>query len=157
VIPTKEYKKILASVPVPTVDILIFRSGKFLLVKRKKKPLKGKWWPPGGRVLRGESLDQAVYRKLSEELGLDEIYSREFAGVYEDTYPDNEFGLSYIHTISSVFFVCLTAPLLSEEPKIKLDGQSSAWRWSEQLPERLRIHLTGSRLQEFLIKRRIGR
>jgi ADP-ribose pyrophosphatase YjhB (NUDIX family) len=143
VIPKADYTKILANVPVATVDILVVHAGKYLLVKRKKKPLKGKWWTPGGRVLRGEMVKDAVYRKLAEEIGIKtlrhtsyggNLVSMQFVGVYEDMFMDNEFGLRYIHTISSVFRV-----ELAMTPNIWLDGQSSAFKWAKKLPERLRI------------------
>lgn len=140
-IPTKAYRGILANVPVPTVDILISRGRQVLLVRRKNKPLKGHWWLPGGRVLRGETLKDAVTRKLAEEVGITGNGKAEYIGVYEDQYEDNEFGLDFIHTISSVFAVRV-------EPgtQIKLDGQSSAHKWVSisRLPARLEVYTTAN-------------
>jgi colanic acid biosynthesis protein WcaH len=141
VIPTKYYKKILGSVPVPTVDILVSRGQQVLLVRRKNKPLKGQWWLPGGRVLRGETLHAAATRKLAEEVGITDFGRVEYIGVYEDKYEDNEFGLDFVHTISSVFSVSV-AP----GTRIKLDGQSSAHKWVplSKLPDRLDVYTTGN-------------
>jgi colanic acid biosynthesis protein WcaH len=138
-IPKKDYTKILASVPVPTVDILVIRDKKCLLVRRQNRPLKGHWWLPGGRVMRGETLLDAVSRKLSEELGIIEFQNGEYVGVYEDQYRDNDFGLDFIHTISSVFVV-----QVAPGTRIKLDGQSSAHKWVSlsKMPGRLQVYTT---------------
>lgn len=57
-----------------SVDAVVFgyEEGKIsvLLIKRKYEPFKGKWAIPGGFVLNGESLEEAVQRELQEETGV---------------------------------------------------------------------------------------
>lgn len=57
-----------------TVDAVVFgyEEGNIsvLLIKRKYKPFKDKWAIPGGFVLDGESLEEAVERELQEETGV---------------------------------------------------------------------------------------
>ncbi len=43
------------------------RDGKILLVKRAHKPAEGYWSIPGGRVEKGETLEEAVKREMLEE------------------------------------------------------------------------------------------
>ncbi len=45
-----------------------------LLIKRKNEPFQKMWALPGGLVLTGESLDEAVNRELEEEAGIDVNY-----------------------------------------------------------------------------------
>lgn len=69
-IPRALYEKIHASMPILCVDLLVVRNGKVLLVKRKIEPAKDKWWLPGGRLMRGESIKDAAVRILKDETGL---------------------------------------------------------------------------------------
>lgn len=46
--------------------------GEFLLIKHKKHtPWYGYWILPGGKLKKGESLEECVKRELKEELGVD--------------------------------------------------------------------------------------
>ncbi len=47
---------------------------KILLIQRNEHPYLGQWAIPGGFVRMNESLDQAAYRELSEETGVDNVY-----------------------------------------------------------------------------------
>jgi len=59
-IPHAQYHRILGSMPLLCVDaVLRNASGQVLLVKRNNEPLKNRWWVPGGRVLKGETVRQA--------------------------------------------------------------------------------------------------
>lgn len=58
-----------------TVDAVVFGYDSndglsVILIKRKIAPFKGAWAIPGGFVLKGESLEQAVERELEEEAGV---------------------------------------------------------------------------------------
>jgi mutator protein MutT len=44
--------------------------GRVLLIQRGHPPSQGKWTIPGGRVERGETLEQALLRELQAETGL---------------------------------------------------------------------------------------
>jgi 8-oxo-dGTP diphosphatase len=58
------------SKPQLAVSAAIFRSDKFLLVRRARSPGKGFYSLPGGRVEFGESLAEALHREVDEETGL---------------------------------------------------------------------------------------
>ena len=70
-IPEDIYRSFVDAMPVLCVDcIIVNEKGQYLLLKRMGEPLKGEWWTPGGRVLKGEKLENAVRRKIGEELGI---------------------------------------------------------------------------------------
>jgi len=56
--------------PKVTVDGVIFKNNKILLIKRKNEPFKGKWALPGGFVEYGEKVEDAVIREIFEETSL---------------------------------------------------------------------------------------
>ena len=53
------------------VGAVVVREGHLLLVQRDKAPGEGLWAVPGGQVVPGESLIEAVRREVREETGLD--------------------------------------------------------------------------------------
>lgn len=133
-IPTETYKLIVDIMPILCVDIIISNDkGEYLLIKRANQPLKGQWWVPGGRVLKGEVLEDAVKRKVKEELGI-HIKVLGPAGYYEEQYKRNHFNVaSGLHALSIIFHA---------EPvnlNIKLDKQSTSWGFFKKLPKRLQI------------------
>jgi len=49
---------------------IVCRNGKILMVKRRNPPAKNEWSPPGGSVLLGETVFEAVAREVFEETGI---------------------------------------------------------------------------------------
>ncbi len=70
-IPEKLYQEILKVMPRPCVDVVLTYRGKVLLGHRAIEPDKGNWGLIGGQVNMGETTEQAVVRKVKEELGID--------------------------------------------------------------------------------------
>jgi len=83
--------------PKLTVDGIIIKDEKILLVKRKNDPFKGKWALPGGFVEYGEKTDDAAVREVFEETGLKTTIDKLIA-VYSDPNRDPR-G----HTITVVY------------------------------------------------------
>lgn len=133
-IPVEQYAQIVDLLPILCVDIVVVNSrGKYLLVRRANEPLKNRWWVLGGRVLKGETLEQAAIRKVREEAGLN-IENLRPVGYYEGVFSENALGVSSgVHTVSVVFqAVC-------DQSDVQLDGQSSEWRYADELPGDFRI------------------
>ena len=130
IIPLEHYKEIVEVLPILCVDVIIKNhNGEYLLIKRANEPLKGQWWVIGGRVLKGESLEQAAKRKVKEEVGL-EIDNVQSIGYYEDSLETNPFGSAIpLHSISIVF-----STIIEDEKRVTLDYQSSDWKYSKELP-----------------------
>lgn len=53
-----------------SVDALIIKDNKILLIRRGAEPDKGKWATPGGYIGWDESASEAVIREVKEETGL---------------------------------------------------------------------------------------
>jgi len=82
-----------------TVDGLVSKNNKILLIKRKNEPFRDKWALPGGFVEYGEKVEDAVVREVFEETGLRTEITSLF-GIYSDPGRDPR-G----HTISAVFIL----------------------------------------------------
>ncbi len=82
--------------PIPTIDIIIHKNYKeVVLIKRKNPPLG--WALPGGFVDYGETIEEAAIREAEEETSL-EVELEGILGVY--SHPNRD---PRQHTISVVF------------------------------------------------------
>jgi len=137
------YTQILDKMPICCIDFVLVHEGKVLLVYRTQEPAKDQWWIPGGRVFKGEKLEETVKRKAKEELGIEvEVVSK--IGVYEyfsDKNPFEEIETG-VHSIPVCFVV---KPVSGSEEEIgiienigiKLDETSSRYRWINHIEEGL--------------------
>ena len=83
--------------PVLTVDAIVVKDEKFLLIKRKNPPYG--WALPGGLVDKGETVETAVVRELKEETCL-EAGDIKFYKIVSDPNRDPRF-----HAISAVYII----------------------------------------------------
>ena len=97
--PTKTYKHPNACPkcgqwpkPTLTVDGIITKEAKILLMKRKFPPHKGTWTLPGGHVEYGERVEAALKREVLEETGLG-VSPKRIIGVYSDPKRDPRYHL----------------------------------------------------------------
>lgn len=86
-IPTEEFNAIYARVPRLSVELIIIDESGILLTKRAIEPALGQWHFPGGTVLYGETLPQAVKRVAMYELGVEVEVGQVLGYVH---YPDLE-------------------------------------------------------------------
>jgi 8-oxo-dGTP diphosphatase len=93
-IPRAEFKRIFSRVPRLTVEVVIFSEASgVLLARRDVDPFRGHWNIPGGTVLIGERVTDAVRRVALDELGVS-VGVGELLGYIE--YPSlHEMGLGY--------------------------------------------------------------
>lgn len=73
--------------PTPTVDAIMQKGSKVLMVRRKKDPFSGMLALPGGYVNEGETAEDAMKREVLEETSL-EVEPIEILGVYSDPARD---------------------------------------------------------------------
>ena len=83
--------------PVPTVDIIIEKDDKIVLIRRKNEPFKGMLATPGGFVEEGDLVEERAIKEAKEETSLD-VKLEEILGIY--SIPDRD---PRGHTVSTVF------------------------------------------------------
>lgn len=73
--------------PIPTVDIIIEKDDKIVLIRRKNEPFKGKLAIPGGFVNEGKLVEHEAIKEAKEETCLD-VELIDILGVY--SIPDRD-------------------------------------------------------------------
>lgn len=124
------FSSIVANTPLISIDLVIRSSGdEVLLGQRTNRPAQGKWFVPGGRILKDESMSDAFLRLTREELGLEHAIDQGiFLGVYEHFYPENYSGEGF-----STHYVVLGYQLNLDIPLEALPkGQHGEYRWWKQ-------------------------
>jgi colanic acid biosynthesis protein WcaH len=123
IIPKKVYKEIQKNIPLLCVDCLLIFNKKCLLLRRLNNPAKGKWWFPGGRILKNELIKNAAVRKIKDEVGLNAKF-RKILSIQETIFPRVENMISDIHTVN----ICCY--LVTENIKnIKIDNYHDGFMW----------------------------
>jgi colanic acid biosynthesis protein WcaH len=138
-IPEAEFATCLRHMPQPCVDLIVEYDGGILVARRENEPASGEWFWPGGRLYKGERLDEAVHRVAREELSLDvELVER--LGVSEHFWDRSSVaGVDSRHTIPIVYRVRPDPP----GQAIDLDEQHSDSRVLRSRPE-------GDQLNEYV-------
>jgi 8-oxo-dGTP diphosphatase len=103
--------------PTPTVDAILQKGSKVLMVKRGKDPFKGMLALPGGFVNEGETVEEAMKREVTEETSL-EVEPIDILGVYSDPHRDPR-----MHTMTVVFI----AIVVGGKEKARDDASSLEW------------------------------
>lgn len=125
-IENKLYRKILSVMPVPCVDAVIVNGNSFLLGKRANKPVQGEWCVIGGRILKGESLENAVKRHVRAEAEISGLKIKKFLATIPTIFRDSAQGPSS-HTINSVFLV------EAKSKKFKASKENKELRWFSKI------------------------
>lgn len=120
---SKEFRHIYSRVPRLCVEVVIKTNDGILLTKRNIKPLRGQWHIPGGTILMGETIKQAVKRVAKEELDI-KIDIKKISGVIEyhiKNYFSQPIGLIFLAKIIS--------------NNIKLDRQANDAKFFKVVPK----------------------
>jgi 8-oxo-dGTP diphosphatase len=110
--------------PFPTVDIVVVRDQKVLLIERKNPP--AGWALPGGFIDYGETSEAAAKRELQEETGLTAL-SIDLLGVYSDPDRDPRF-----HTLSVVYLAQVEGAVQAGD-----DAARAEWFAFNSLPSQI--------------------
>ena len=119
-IPSSLYDKIVKSMPIPSVEAIVVKNDSILFLRRKNSPAKGRWWFPGGRIRKGESPEEALFREVKEETGLDVIACK-LVNVYSRLFPER-------HDITIVFLCECVGD------KVTLNDEHSEYKFSKNIP-----------------------
>lgn len=122
-IPDDLYGEIHKAMPILCVDLAVLLDDRILLLKRKIEPDLGRFWFPGGRLRKLESLHEGAVRIAREEVGLS-VDVTGFVGYTNVIFPQDPFGHGQkTHTVSLVFSC---SPVSTE---VRIDGNHSEFLW----------------------------
>lgn len=123
------YAEALDSLVICCADAVILHQGLWLIAKRAWEPLPG-WWVIGGRMRKGELIEQALRRNLRRELHLDipEDRLRSIIGYYSMIWDTRaqEPTENGCHLFSITSVVHLTA---EEKARIQLNEEYVDSQW----------------------------
>lgn len=126
-VPEDRFREFVARMPQVCVETVVERAdGTVLLARRTNDPVREEWFWPGGRLYKGEWLEDAARRVGREELGLDLDIGNQL-GVYEHRWETSASGPSR-HTVNVVFRARAATDGLSADA-VTLDGQHDAVRF----------------------------
>jgi len=133
-LPNDLYAKLVHDCIVCCVDILLVRINaqskekECLLVERGSEPVKGVWWLPGGRLLKGETFFDAAVRKAQQETGLTQVKPIQVLGVWNTFFPTSHWDTPTergTQTVNPIVLVELETP----GADVVLDNTSECWKW----------------------------
>jgi len=99
--------------PIIGVGAIIFRGDQVLLIQRGQEPSLGQWSIPGGAVLVGETLEEAVKREIFEETHL-EVKVLTAVKVLERIFRDPDGRVAYHYVLVDFLCHCLAGELQSD-------------------------------------------
>ena len=120
------FKKVVESTPLVSIDLCLVHQGNLLMGLRQNQPLKGRWFTPGGRLLKNERWQEGLVRIAKTELGLT-VKSDDFElmGVWDHFYEN-----SAVDEAISTHYVNLPHVLyLKSLPELSLDPQHESVGW----------------------------
>jgi colanic acid biosynthesis protein WcaH len=126
-IPQPLYNKIAKCIPIISVEALIVRGDELLFLRRINEPAKGEWWFPGGRIRKGESIEQTLRREVKEETGLI-IIAYKLINVYSRVFPER-------HDVT-IAYLCRC-----KKGEVKLNDEHSECAFFKAAPEGLHRYL----------------
>jgi colanic acid biosynthesis protein WcaH len=130
-IPDDQWETIVRNVPIVSVDLVVLTDDGVVLAKRTNEPVKGEWFVPGGRVRKGERLEDAVHRVARKELGI-EIEIVESLGAYEHLYRESDVDASGgKHYLANGFVV------RTDSREFTIDDQHGDVQVFEEIPNNL--------------------
>ena len=126
-IPSKIYNRIVKLMPIVSIEAVIVKDNALLFLRRNNEPAKGEWWFPGGRIHKGESLEETLRREIKEETGF-EISEYKLINVYSRIFPER-------HDITIVY-LCKC-----KKGEIVLNDEHSEYGFFNCVPVGLNPHL----------------
>eukprot|EP01061_Rhynchopus_euleeides_P038335 TRINITY_DN65823_c0_g1_i1.p1 TRINITY_DN65823_c0_g1~~TRINITY_DN65823_c0_g1_i1.p1 ORF type:complete len:239 (+),score=65.77 TRINITY_DN65823_c0_g1_i1:42-719(+) len=126
-LPSDVYGEVVRRMPVFCVDVIVRKGGKLLLLHRGMEPVKGYWWWPGGRMLKGETFYAAALRKVQQETGITQCRAVAVLGVYNTFFPTSSWDTDATqgtHTVNACVLVDA-----QNDATVTLDETSDNHKW----------------------------
>lgn len=101
-LPYEKYKEIYSLVPRLVVEVIVKTPEGIILTRRAIEPYRGLWHLPGGTVMFGERLEEAVKRVAEDEINLN-VEITKFLGYIEYTSEIKNGGFGW--TVGLAFLV----------------------------------------------------
>lgn len=120
----QEFNEIYTKVPRLTVEIVVKSEEGVLLTFRSIEPYNGTWHIPGGTILYGERVLDAVKRVAKKELGVDVTKANFLTYIEYPSYPEKELG----SPVGLVFVV-------EFDGEIVLNDEASEAQYFSEIPE----------------------
>jgi 8-oxo-dGTP diphosphatase len=114
--------------PIPGVGAIVIGMKGILLVRRDREPAKGLWSIPGGAVEVGERQEEALFREVLEETGV-EVEVLELAGTYDVILNDDAGRVEFHYLLNHYICKALSLKTRSESPEAAV-----AWFHPDALP-----------------------
>jgi colanic acid biosynthesis protein WcaH len=134
-----EFIRVVKNTPLVSLDLVIrSKENKLLMGMRVNEPAAGSWFVPGGRIRKGESIEEAFLRITKAELGLSySIDAARLFGAFTHKYQTN---FAHVPGVSTHYVV------LAYELQIDIDlkrlpaEQHSEYRWLEKNDDLTAVH-----------------
>lgn len=96
-----KFSIIVENTPLISIDFIINKDRQYLLGKRVNKPAQGYYFTIGGRILKNETIHQAIERISIKEIGLHVTMEQltflgTFEHFYDDSFPSDKISTHYI-------------------------------------------------------------
>lgn len=140
----KDHAIACALTPFVCIDFIVSRplDSKYLVGLRTNSPAKGKYFVPGGRVYKGETLTDARNRIMHTEFGCT-LSNIEFHGIYDHYYTgDNPMDIPDIDTHIIVLAFRAKIPLNIDTSHALFTQHSDIdWLTSSEILESKNVHM----------------
>lgn len=135
-----DFKQVVQNAPLFAIDLVVVNDKNQILVgERLNAPAKGRWFVPGGRVFKNESLENAFKRISKAELGFEvERNQAWLLGLYDHFYDDSFFSSEISTRYINATHVIRLSPELLCLPKEQHD--SYQWIAIDDLQQNSDVH-----------------
>ena len=145
-LPKDLYGRMVRDAVICCVDIVLVRRNPLannrretMIVERSSEPVKGVWWWPGGRLLKGETFFDAALRKARDETGLTNVTCIQVLGVWNTFFPTSHWDNEASRGTQTVNAIVLVEINQNETDggieSVTLDSSSEDYRWISLDPE----------------------
>jgi colanic acid biosynthesis protein WcaH len=125
----EQFLEVLDRTPLVSIDLVVKDpENRILLGLRVNEPAKGKWFVPGGRIMKDESIEEAFERISEDEIGARHSLSEaRLIGAFTHHYDNNVFLRNGITTQ----YIALAYELpVKDDKKPESKSQHSEYEWA---------------------------